>query len=95
MVQIFLAGDAVVSFLPLWQVLLWNSLLFSFWFWVSCFSSQVGLSGKWATLIFCFAREELWDNKQWTEVVFLNEHQTKIKAAVVCDLPGVPVPSEA
>lgn len=39
--------------------------------------------------------EELWENKQWMEVVFLNDHQSKIKAAVVCDLLGVPVPSEA
>lgn len=36
--------------------------------------------------------EELWENKQWLEVVLLNDHQSKIKAAVVCDLPGVAVP---
>lgn len=39
-----------------------------------------------------FMTEELWENKQWLEVVLLNDHQSKIKAAVVCDLPGVAVP---
>lgn len=39
--------------------------------------------------------EELWEKKQWMKVVFLNDHQSKTKVAVVCDLPGVPVPSEA
>lgn len=46
-------------------------------------------------MIFSFMTEELWENKQWMEVVFLNDHRANIKAAVACYLPDVPVPSEA
>jgi len=93
MVQVFLTGDAVMGstaivagaamkFLALFLLILSQLLSLSGWL-------------IWRDTDFFFKIEELWDNKQWMEVVFLNDHQAKTEAAVVCDLPVVPVPSEA